>query len=145
MARVESQGTAELRWFIKQLGGLPKDIRQELRPRLKGIGQNALFSVRFQAAWSTRIPGATRLKIGLSKRNPGLAIEVDKNRAPHARPYNHNDEEGTFRAPFFGDRSRWYSHPARPFLLKGAKPWFEQADREVIEAVGESARRAGFR
>lgn len=138
-------GTDELRDFIREFKKFPKDIRQDLRPKLKAIGTSALFSVRMHASWSTRIPRATRLKIGLSKRNPGVAIEVNKDKAPHARPYEHNAEEGTFRAPFFGDRSRWYDHPARPFLVKGAKPWFEQVDRELREVVDEAARKAGFR
>lgn len=146
MARVtDSRGTAELRLFIKQLGKMPKDIRSEIRPRLKGIGQAALFSVRARAIWSTRIPRATRLSIGLSKRNPGLSIVVDRNKAPHARPYEHGGEEGTFRAPLFGNRHHWYEHAARPFLVPGATPWFEQTDREVLAAVDEAARKAGFR
>lgn len=144
-AKAHVSGTEELRWFIHQFKKFPKDIRQDLRPKLKDIGQKALFSVRMHASWSTRIPRATRLKIGLSKRNPGIAIEVNRHKAPHGRPYEHNAKEGTFRAPFFGDRSRWYEHRARPFLVKGARPWFEQVDRELIQVVDEAARKAGFR
>lgn len=140
-----SKGTAELRWFIKQLGKMPKDIRQDLRSKLKGIGQAALFSVRFHAMWSRRIPRATRLSIGLSKRNPGLAIVVDKNRAPHARPYENQGDEGTFRHPLFGDRHNWYSQLARPFLEKGARPHFAKADAELVDVVDAAARKAGFR
>jgi hypothetical protein len=141
----DSKGTAELRWFIKELGRMPAEIRQELRPRLKGIGQAALFSVRFHAAWSRRIPRATRLSIGLSKRNPGLAIVVDKNKAPHGRPHENQGNEGMFRHPLFGDRHRWYSQAARPFLEKGARPHFAKADAELFDAVDAAARKAGFR
>jgi hypothetical protein len=145
MPRVLVEGAKEIRWFIKQFDHFPKEIRQELRPKLRAIGTGALASVRAQAAWSTRIPSATRLKIGLSKRNPGLAIEVSRTRAPHARPYENNDQDGTFRAPFFGDRDRWYAHPARPFLVRGARPHFERVDREIKQVVDEAARKAGFR
>jgi len=140
-----TRGAAEIRWFAERFDRFPSNLRSKLRRELRGIGQRALFSVRAQAAWSTRIPRATRLKIGISKTNPGLAIEVDRFRAPHARPYENNDRDGYFRAPLFGDRSRWFSHPARPFLVRGARPWFETTDREVIQAVGDAAREAGFR
>lgn len=141
----DSKGTAELRWFIKELGKMPPEIRKELRPKLKGIGQAALFSVRFHAVWSSRIPRATRLSIGLSKRNPGLAIVVNKTKAPHGRPYENQGSEGTFRAPYFGDRKRWYPHAARPFLEKGARPHFDKADAELLDVVDAAARKAGFR
>ncbi|PZG53128.1 hypothetical protein C1I98_06110 [Spongiactinospora gelatinilytica] len=144
--RTYTHGAAEIREFARQLGKMPPEIRQDLRPRLKSVGNKALASVRLRAAWSTRIPRATRLKIGLSQRNPGLAIEVNRHKAPHARPYEHNDEDGIFLAPFFGNKDgRWYGHRARPFLVRGARPWFATADRDVAEVVDEVARRAGFR
>jgi hypothetical protein len=145
MAKVVTEGASEIRWFVKQFDAFPKEIRQELRPKLRAIGTTALASVRAQAAWSTRIPSATRLQIGLSKKSPGLAIVVNKNKAPHARPYENNDRDGSFRAPFFGDRSRWFEHPARPFLVRGARPHFERVDGEIKDVVDEAARKAGFR
>lgn len=145
MARVYTEGAAEIRWFCKQFDKFPPEIRRELRPKLRNVGTAALASVRAKAAWSTRIPSATRLKVGLSTRNPGLAIEVNRKRAPHARPYENNDSDGFFSAPFFGDRSRWYQHRARPFLVRGARPHFARIDREIKQVVDEAARGAGFR
>ncbi|RBQ21620.1 HK97 gp10 family phage protein [Spongiactinospora rosea] len=144
--RTYTRGAEEIRAFARELGKMPKEVRRELRPRLKSVGAKALISARLRAAWSTRIPRATRLKIGLSQRNPGLAIEVDRKRAPHARPYENNDEDGIFLAPFFGNKNgRWYGHRARPFLVRGARPWFETTDRDVAEVVDDVARRTGFR
>lgn len=145
MAQKHTRGALEIRAFAKRFDRFPADVRKGLRQELRGIGNKALFSVRAKAIWSTRIPRATRLKIGASRRNPGLAIEVDRHKAPHARPYENDDRDGTFRAPFFGDRSRWYEHRARPFLVRGARPWFETTDREVKDVVDEAARRAGFK
>jgi hypothetical protein len=142
---VVTEGAAEIRWFCRQFDKFPKEVRQELRPKIRAIGTTALASVRAKAAWSTRIPSATRLKIGLSKKNPGIAIEVNKAKAPHARPYENNDQDGFFYAPFFGDRDRWYQHPARPFLVRGARPHFERIDTEIKQVVDEAARNAGFR
>lgn len=145
MATRRTEGAEEIRWFAQQLGKMPKDIRQDLRPKLKTIGQAALASVRARAAWSTRIPSATRLSIGLSKSNPGIAISVNKKRAPHARPYENNDSDGTFRAPLFGNRDRWFAHAARPFLVRGARPHFERVDEDIKTVIDEAARKAGFR
>jgi len=144
MARL-TRGGEEIRAFVRRFDRFPPNLRSELRRELRSIGNKALFSVRARAAWSTRIPRATRLKISISKTSPGIAIEVDRHKAPHARPYEHNDRDGTFRAPFFGDRARWYSHPARPFLVRGARPWFETTDREVMRVVDEAAHKAGFK
>lgn len=145
MAEPLSKGGEEIRRFARRIGKFPADVRKDLRVKLKGVGNKALFSVRAKASWSTRIPRATRLKIGLSKRNPGLAIEVNRHKAPHARPYENDDKDGHFRAPLFGDRSRWFDHRARPFLVRGARPWFETTDREVKEVIDEAARKAGFK
>lgn len=138
-------GTTELKAFIREFDKFPKEIRQEMRPKLRHAGQAALMSVRALAAWSTRIPAATRLSVSFAKKNPGVSIVVNRNRAPHARPYEHGGNPGTFRAPLFGNRRRWYSHQARPFLEPGARPHFERVDNEIRDAVDEAARKAGFR
>jgi hypothetical protein len=140
-----ASGTAELKAFIGEFGKLPKEIRDELRPKLRKTGQAALASVRAKAAWSTRIPRATRLSVSLAKSRPGLSIVVNRKKAPHARPHEHGGKPGTFRAPLFGNRRRWYSHRARPFLEPGARPHFERVDNEIRDAVDEAARKAGFR
>ncbi|MBX6382163.1 MAG: HK97 gp10 family phage protein [Microbispora sp.] len=138
-------GTEELRRFIADLGKVPEEIRKELRPRLRKVGQAALTDVKARASWSSRIPGATRLSISLAKRDPGVSIVVDRKKAPHARPHEHGGRPGTFRHPLFGNRQRWVEQRARPFLWPGARPHFEQADRDIAAAVDEVARKAGFR
>ncbi|GII89625.1 hypothetical protein Ssi03_76150 [Sphaerisporangium siamense] len=138
-------GSQELRLFIRDLGKLPPAIRQELRPRLRTIGQSALAAVRARASWSRRIPAATRLSVSLSKTRPGVSIVVNKTKAPHARPYENAGQPGTFRHPVFGNRDRWVSQAARPFLWPAARPHFERVDEQIGQAVDEVARRHGFR
>lgn len=138
-------GTAELRKFIAEFEKLPGDIRREIRPRLRRTGESAVADVRLRASWSTRIPAATKLRTSLAQRTAGIAIEVDRHKAPHARPYEHGGRPGTFRHPLFGNRKHWYVQPARPFLVPGARPHFERVDREIFDAVDEAAREAGFR
>jgi len=140
-----TSGIAELKLFIRELGKMPPELRRELRPRLRKVGQAALADVKARASWSTRIPKATRLKVSLAKRDPGLFIEVNRHKAPHARPYENQGKHGTFRHPLFGNRKRWVSQAARPFLYPGARPHFEQVDRDIAAVVDEVARKAGFR
>lgn len=151
-------GTEELKQFIRDLGGLPPELRQELRPRLRAIGQDALASVKAQASWSTRIPNATRLAIGLSKNRPGIAIVVNRAKAPHARPFEHDGRGGQFRHPVFAlprqrdmvfgverpgafKKTKWVLQNARPFLLSGATPHFAKVDEQIGKAVDEVARK----
>lgn len=138
-------GSEELKVFIRELGRLPPDIRQELRPKLRAIGQAALADVRGRASWSTRIPRATRLVVSLAKAKPGLSIVVNKDKAPHARPYENRGSAGTFRHPLFGNRQRWFPQQARPFLWPGARPHFERVDEQISKAVDEVARKHGFK
>jgi hypothetical protein len=138
-------GTADLKAFIREFDKFPKELRQELRPKLRKTGEKALASVRALAGWSTRVPGATRLSVSFAKRNPGISIVVNRHKAPHARPHEHGGKPGFFRAPLFGNRRRWYRHRARPFLEPGARPHFERVDNEIKDAVDEAARKAGFR
>lgn len=138
-------GSEELKLFIRQLGKVPLDIRQELRPKVRGIGQAALADVRGRAAWSNRIPAATRLSISLSRTRPGVSIVVSKAKAPHARPYENRGSAGAFRHPVFGNRKRWVSQQARPFLWPGASPHFERVDEQIGQVVDEVARKHGFK
>lgn len=136
--------TRELRKFIRDMGKIPPDIRQELRPRLRKIGEKALLQAKANASWSTRIPAATRLQVSLSKSSAGIALVVNSKRAPHARYYENDGKPGTFRHPLFGNRKHWFTQAARPFLLPAARPWDRQIDQEIGEVVDSVARDQGF-
>jgi len=138
-------GTDELRALILDLGKLPDGIRKELRPALRRAGQRALVKARENAAWSTRIPAATRLRVSFAKRRPGVALVVNLRRAPHARPLENLGKQGTFRHPVFGNRNRWVSQPARPFLFPAARDTWQRVDADVRAAVDAAARKHGFR
>jgi hypothetical protein len=72
-------------------------------------------------------------------------VVVDKKKAPHARPYEHGGQAGTFRHPRWGDRRRWFDQMARPFLAPALASKGDEAGRLIAEAVDETTRDAGFR
>lgn len=131
--------------LIDDMGKIPKDLKVRLRPALRDAGQVVRDQARFNASWSKRIPAATRVSVGFSKRNPGVAVQVNKNRAPHARPFEHGGREGNFRHKVFGHEDRWVSQPARPFLAKAAEDKAPEAEKKITEAFDKVTRDAGFK
>jgi hypothetical protein len=140
-----ASGIESLQNLIADLGKMPADLRKELRPALRKSAEKPLAQAKLNASWSTRIPGATRLSVGFSKRTPGVALVVNKNKAPHARVYENNGRDGFFRTPVFGNRKKWVSRRARPFLWPAAKPWTEDVNRDIGKAVDDVTKRLGFR
>lgn len=130
--------------LIEDVGKIPKDLKIKLRPGLREAGQLVRDRARLNASWSTRIPAATRVSVGFTARNPGVAVQVNKNRAPHARPFEHGGREGSFRHPVFGHRDRWESQKARPFLAKALEEEAPAAERKIADVVVEVTRDAGF-
>ena len=135
----------EVEKLIRDLNGIPPDLKRKLRPKLREAGEVVAMDARRRAAWSTRIPKATRVSTSFTLRRPGVSVIVDRKTAPHARPYEHNGQPGTFRHPLFGDREHWYSQAARPFLAPALAAKNEQAGRLIAAAVDEVTRDAGFR
>ncbi|MEV7804989.1 HK97 gp10 family phage protein [Microbispora sp. NPDC088329] len=126
-------------------GPLPAEIRRELRPALSRVAKPVLAEVRANASWSTRIPGATRISSSFSRRSAGVAITVSGRKAPHARPLENLGRPGSFRHPVFGDRQRWVSQAARPFLFQAVAGADEELVRETGRVVEAAARKHGFR
>lgn len=135
----------EIRRLIDDLGKIPKDLKIKLRPGLREAGQVVRDRARLNASWSRRIPAATRVSVGFSKRNPGVAVQVNRQRAPHARPFEHGGKEGTFRHRVFGHRDRWVEQKARPFLAKAAEEKAPEAERKIADVVDRVTRDAGFK
>jgi HK97 gp10 family phage protein len=134
----------EIRRLIDDLGKIPKELKVELRPGLRKAGEIVRDEARRNAVWSKRIPAATRVSVGFTKRNPGVAVQVNKNRAPHARPFEHGGQEGYFRHKTFGHNDRWVRQKARPFLAKAAEEKAPEAEKQVAQAVDRVTREAGF-
>jgi hypothetical protein len=126
-------------------GPIPNEIRRELRPILRQVAEPVLAKARQNASWSTRIPGATRISVGFGRRSAGVAITVSSVKAPHARPLENLGRQGNVRHPLFGNRERWVSQRARPFLFPAMASADEALVRETGRVVDEVARKHGFR
>lgn len=137
--------TDDLKDLIRDMGKMPKEVRQEIRPALRASAKKPLQQARANASWSTRIPGATGIRVNFSKRTAGVSLVVNKNKAPHARAYENEGKQGWFRTPLFGNRELWFRHRARPFFYQVGPPWVKEVDQAVGQAVDKVSRRNKFR
>lgn len=136
----------ELKELAEEFGGkIPADLKKALRPVLRQTAQPALRAVKDKASWSSRVPAATRLQVSLAGKRPGVAIVVDRKKAPHARNWEHDGRAGRTRWPVFGNREVWAQAPSRPFLTPAATPWQERTQVSIGEIVDQVAREHGFR
>ncbi|MEU8279562.1 HK97 gp10 family phage protein [Microbispora bryophytorum] len=135
----------EILRVLDVFGPLPAEIRRELRPALRKVAEPVLAQAKANASWSTRIPGAIRISTSFSRKTAGVAITVSAGKAPHARPFEHLGRPGTFRHPRFGDREKWVSQTARPFLFPAVSSADEDLVRETGRVVDQTARKHGFR
>ncbi|TDE40498.1 HK97 gp10 family phage protein [Nonomuraea mesophila] len=158
-----ANGNAEIRRLIRDMKKIPPDLRKDLRPALKKAAQPILADARKRASWSTRIPKATRIAIGLaSKKKGGVSLRTSAKRAPHARPYENLGNPGTFRHPVFAlPRSRdmvfgyerpgafkntpWVAQKARPFLFPAVEAGADGVTAEIGRTVLDIARRHGWK
>jgi hypothetical protein len=132
--------------LIADLGGkMPREMKARIRPLLRRTGQPALQAVRRNASWSTTIPRATVLQISLAGKRPGVAIVTKRIKARQARNLEHQGKPGRARAPLFGNPRRWFSQPAKPFMLPEAPRWQAEVRRGIGDAIDQVARRNEFR
>lgn len=140
----------EIEQLIRDLGKIPKELKAQLRPGLRKAGDLVRDQARRNAAWSSRIPPATKTSLSFTKNRPGVSVIVDKNKAPHARPYEHGGRPGRFRHPVYArgeDRRAWTWVPqqARPFLAPAMEAKGEAAAKQIADVVDRVTREAGFR
>jgi HK97 gp10 family phage protein len=133
----------EIRRLIDDLGKIPKELKVELRPGLRKAGEVVRDRARLNASWSKRIPAATRVGVGFTARNPGVSVVVNKNKAPHARPFEHGGRPGEFRHPVFGNKKVWKPQKARPFLAKALEEKAPEAERQIADVVDKVTRNTG--
>jgi hypothetical protein len=132
----------QLQILIRDLGEVPPAVRRTLRPAVLEASQPILARMRAHASWSSRIPAA--ISVRQSTAAAGVQFRVSAARAPHARPYENDGNEGTFRAPLWGDREWWYDHPARPFFYRSVTEGADGLVDHLGDAVMRAAEQHGF-
>lgn len=130
--------SAELDKLIADFRSMPLDTRRKLRTDIRRIARPVLDQVKSNASWSSRIPAASRIKVGYGKKGAGATVVTSARRAPHARPYEHGGVAGIFRHPVYGNRKNWVPQQARPFFFRAvweAAPQVEEGFRNLIDQV----------
>lgn len=128
---------ADVTSFRTQLAAVPKGLRRELRPRIKGSADKVAARVRSNASWSSRIPAATKVQVSFAARGAGVRVYVDHRAAPHARPYEFGSQgsRNVNRHPVFGNRQNWVDQPTRPFFMPAIRDSRDDVVREVQAAI----------
>ena len=128
---------AEIKAFADQLRHFPRELRPPLRREIKKSADVLVRDIRSNASWSTRIPGATRAKVGFGARSAGVQVLVDAGKAPHARPLEFGNRGAFNRHPVFGGPA-WVNQPTRPFFIRAVRA----NERQVVNAVGTAIEQA---
>lgn len=140
--------TADLRGIAAQLKGVDKAfaaaLRREIRSTLSQAGSSMVERVRANAGWSSRIPGAVRLKTSFSVTRGSAEVVVDSKKAPEARPLEGVGGAATFRHPVYGNTDTWVEQPTHPFFAPAAEQEAANATRQMEDALDRIARAAGF-
>lgn len=140
-----ASASQEIRRLVRDLGKIPPDIRKELRPAIRKVGDVVVQDARRRASWSTRIPGAIRIGINFSSGSrAGVTVVGSVAKAQHLRVYEHLGFKAPFRHPVYG-RNVWVSQMARPFLFPAVAAHAEDVDKAIGEVIDKVARAHGFR
>ena len=90
---------------------------------------------------------ATKLKVSFSVRGGGAKIATNRTKAPMARPLERGSQGsgGAYnRHPVFG-RKVYVNQPTRPYFYGTAQARERVNEEELIQAVDEACRLAGWR
>lgn len=124
-------------------GQLPRAVRLKMAKDLRTVGRTiateAVAAARFHID-----PDVLKVRT----RGPSVRIQVTKTEPkPHAgkaHAFEHSGEPGQFRHPVYGNKKRWVSQEARPFLTPTAEVRFGWAYARIGEIVDGAFRDAGF-
>ncbi|MFI6732114.1 HK97 gp10 family phage protein [Nonomuraea sp. NPDC050451] len=139
-----SDPSQAIRQLAKQLDGIPKDLRQKLRPALRAAAEPVVQDARGRASWSTRIPRAISMSVRFS-RDPGVLIRVRRSVAPHGRAYEGITGASDFVHPVFGHRDREVAESTRPYLEPAVRAAADNVLAKAAGVVDQVAREQGFR
>jgi hypothetical protein len=129
----------------RALNRLARDLRKSApeaaaaaKTRIRAMAEVVAEDARHRAGFSTRIPTTIRV------RSTGFTVRIvaGGDAAPDAAPLENKGREGDFRHPVFGDRERWVSQKARPFLAPALDAHREMVVHELEAAVHDAVERA---
>ena len=120
---------------IARLSDLPKNIRSEVRPAVKGAADLVGDAAAAKAGeWSTRIPEAISTAASFAASKPGATVRVSAAKAPHARAYEGTEGQSSFRHPNWNNGT-WSTQATRPFLFSSAREKRPEAVALMLTAL----------
>ena len=141
---VDAKELGQLARDLKDLEGGKKQVAA-LRRNLKAAAEPAAAQVRRNASWSSRIPAAVAVRVAFTaKKGAGMSVVVNRNKAPHARPFENDGSGGTFEHYVFGGPGK-ATQVARPFFFREMEGVMPDVEKAAMNAVDEAAKAAGFR
>lgn len=139
--------TDDLRKLYVDLKGVEGNLRVELRRGIKKAADPLAQRVKAAAGWSSRIPGAVKVKPSFSATGAGVTIIVDAKQAPEAAPLENKGRGGTFRHPVYGNRDVWVTQAARPFFYAAvsSSSAVDAVEQVIVQVMDAVAVKAGFK
>lgn len=153
--RIESR---DLYALTKDLQAVDKKLAVEMKKQLRAVAEPVRRRVAQEAAWSKRIPSATKASTRFTKKTTAVLITVNRKQAPHARPLENDGREGFFTHPIpiraastrrgrlrqavKGDQVK---QRARPFFAKAIKSQDHRIDAAVEQVAAEFEKKLGFK
>lgn len=140
---LEVRGRDQVLQLRRDMLKVPTEMRTALRRPLREAVQGVLAEGQENASWSSRIPGAMRIRTSFSGRRPGVFVQVDRSKAPHGRPFE-GIVSWTFRHPVFGNREVWVTRRSRPYLVPALESNEGEAYTLIRSSVDEVLQKLGL-
>lgn len=129
--------------IARDMRALPEETRKPVRRRLRTAAEVLATETRREVSWSSTIPSTVRVRTSFRVNREGVDVLMGNRSTPHARPYEHLGQGGTFRVRVFG-QDVWVDRAARPALFPSAIATQGQMTAEVIQVLDDAAAALGF-
>jgi hypothetical protein len=140
---------SEMAAMMADIRAMGPDSKRAMTKTMKSSAGSILQEAKRRASWSSRIPRSLTVRVITRQNQPGIRIVSRSTVAPHGRIYEFGKagkgRSGSFRAPLFGDRSRWYSHSTRPFIVPSVRNGMNGFREDIDRAVKIAYTKAGFK
>lgn len=121
---------SDLRSLAAAFRAGPASLQRHMQTRMRDVGGIVADQAGVNSDWSTRIPESIKVRVsGLN-----ITVSAGNDAAPHAAPYEHQGQPGTFMHPVFGNRSVWVQEAARPFLA----PALDERTPDVVAGISDA-------
>lgn len=143
--------------LTKRLEGVDRKLATAMKREFRRVAEPIRARVAAEASWSKRIPQATKVSTRFTAKTQAVIVTVNRKQAPHARPLEHEGQEGFFTHPIpvhaAGTRrgrlrqavkSHEVKQKARPFFAKAINSEDSRIDAAIEAVARDFEKQAGF-